>query len=85
MDSWHGRLGVCFRRILTSSVLRLCHILLVLYCHELKTTSFLIQGEREEGVELEKEGERGRKREEEGERVRKREKEGERGRKREKE
>ena len=43
MDSWIGRLGVCFLQMLTSSAPPLCPILLVVCIHEQNTSSFLIQ------------------------------------------
>ena len=35
MDLWIGRLDVCFYLIVSSPALQLCHILLVVYVHEM--------------------------------------------------
>ena len=46
MDSWHGRLDVCFRQILTSSSRQFCPIHLMDYLHLWNTTFFLIQDQK---------------------------------------
>ena len=46
MDLWIGRLGFCFRRILTSSGLKLGPILFVTCCYEWNTTFFFDPGPR---------------------------------------